>query len=350
MALLTHRDPFVVATALAHFLAERNGVHDVHVISAEHPSIGYSSETVLVHLAWSDAGVERHERAREFVVRLAPPTVGTFRDYDLAQQTIAQRAAAAAGVAIASPELVADSKWLGAPFVVMPRVHGNIVGEVTALDPWLLSLTEDERAHVHDTFIATIATTHRADLGAAAGVPQRDNEAELGFWADYLAWSSDGSPVRALVDALEWCRAHRPGTESSPVLLWGDVRFGNVIFGDDLAPLAVLDWDMASIGAPEHDVAWFTTIESTTRALLGQHLTGFPDRNGTVACYELLSGRALLDFEWYEILALLRSTAIMTRIGYLHLAAGVPSPMPVDDNPLLDLLAARIATADAAAR
>jgi aminoglycoside phosphotransferase (APT) family kinase protein len=122
------------------------------------------------------------------------------------------------------------------------------------------------------------------------------------------------------------------------------------IFGHELAPLAVLDWDMASIGAPEHDVAWLTTIESTTRTLLGQQLTGFPDRDGTVACYELLSGRALRDFEWYEILALVRGTAIMTRIGYLHLAAGVPSPMPIDDNPLLALLAARIATADAAAR
>jgi hypothetical protein len=33
----------------------------------------------------------------------------------------------------------------------------------------------------------------------------------------------------------------------------------------------------------------------------------------------------------------------MTRIGYLHRDAGLPSPLPIDDNPLLDLLAARIA-------
>ena len=121
------------------------------------------------------------------------------------------------------------------------------------------------------------------------------------------------------------------------MLLWGDVRLGNVIFGDDLAPRAVLDWDMASIGAPEHDVAWFTMLESTTRTLLGQHLDGFPDRDGTIAQYESLSGRALHDFEWYETLALIRSTAIMARIGYLHRAAGLPSPLPIEDNPLLDL-------------
>jgi aminoglycoside phosphotransferase (APT) family kinase protein len=127
------------------------------------------------------------------------------------------------------------------------------------------------------------------------------------------------------------------------VLLWGDVRFGNVIFGDDLAPLAVLDWDMSSIGAPEHDVAWFTSIEDTTRTLLGQGIEGFPDCAGIVAQYESLSGRTLHDLAWYEILARVRSTAILARIGYLHEAAGQPNPMPVEGSPLLDLLTAKIA-------
>jgi aminoglycoside phosphotransferase (APT) family kinase protein len=346
MALLTHRDPLVVGTALARWTAARGGAQDVRVINAEHPSIGYSSETVLVDLAWSADGDERGAQTHEFVVRVAPPTIGTFRDYDLTQQTVAQRAAAAVGVPIATPELVTDLQWLGTPFVVMPRLHGHIVGEVAAFDPWLLSVSEDQRARVHESFMAAVAATHRADLGAAAGVPERDNEAELDFWAEYLDWSSGGRPVLALVDALEWCRAHRPARESEPVLLWGDVRLGNVIFGDDFVPRAVLDWDMSTLGAPEHDVAWFTTIESTTRSMLGQHLAGFPDRDGTIAQYESLAGRTLRDVDWYEILAIIRSTAILTRIGYLHRDAGLPSPLPIDDNPLLDLLVARIASAE----
>jgi aminoglycoside phosphotransferase (APT) family kinase protein len=346
MALLTHRDPLVVGTALARWMAARTGFADVRVVSAGNPSVGYSSETLLVDLAWSDGG-ERGEQIHELVVRLAPPTVGTFRDYDLAPQTTAAVAAAAAGVATASPELVSDPQWLGTPFVVMPRVAGHIIGEVAVFDPWLTSLSEEDRAQVHEAFVASVAATHRADVRVAVGVPERDNGAELDFWADYLEWSSGGAPVRALVDALEWCRAHRPTVEADPVLLWGDVRFGNVIFGDDLAPRAVLDWDMTSIGAPEHDVAWFTTIEATTRTLLGRQLDGFPDRDGTIAQYEALSGRTLHDFAWYEILAQTRSTAILARIGYLHEAAGLRSPLPLEGNPLLDLLAARIASADA---
>jgi aminoglycoside phosphotransferase (APT) family kinase protein len=340
MALLTHRDPMVIGAALASWIAARVGVHDARVIKAEHPSTGWSSETVLVDLAWVG---DRDEQTHEFVVRLAPPMVGTFRDYDLAQQAVAQVAAAQAGVAIATPELVTDTQWLGVPFIVMPRVRGNIIGEVAAHDPWLLSLTEQQRAQLHAAFVGAVAATHRADLKAAAGVPERDNAAELEFWADYLDWSSGGAPVPGLVAALDWCRAHQPSDESDPVLLWGDVRFGNVIFGDDLTPRAVLDWDMASVGAPEHDVAWFTMLESTMRSLLGQHLVGFPDRDGTITQYESLSGRSLRDFDWYETLALVRSTSIMTRIGYLHRDAGLPTPLPIDDNPLLDLLAARIA-------
>ena len=276
MALLTNRDPLVVGAAVARWFAATTGARDVQVVNAEHPSVGYSSETILVDLtSASDGGEQPHA----LVVRLAPPAAGTFRDYDLAQQTVAQLAAAAAGVAIASPELVTDREWLGVPFLVMPRVDGHIVGDSTLHDPWLNTLTERQRSRVHEAFVAAVAATHRADLVHAAGVPARDNEAEIDFWADYLDWSSAGSPLSALVDALDWCRAHRPETESEPVLLWGDVRLGNVIFGDDLAPLAVLDWDMTSIGVREHDVAWFTMLESTMRSLFGKHLAGFPDRD-----------------------------------------------------------------------
>ena len=40
-----------------------------------------------------------------------------------------------------------------------------------------------------------------------------------------------------------------------------------------------------------------------------------------------------------------RSTAILARIGYLHEEAGRPNPMPVENSPLLDVLAAKIAAA-----
>ena len=113
MALLTHRDPLVVGAALARWITARTGVHEVRVINAEHPSVGYSSETVLVDLAWSGDGDDRGEQTHELVVRLAPPTAGLFPDYDLARQTMAQIAATTAYICSAVYRTIRVSRWSG---------------------------------------------------------------------------------------------------------------------------------------------------------------------------------------------------------------------------------------------
>ena len=61
-----------------------------------------------------------------------------------------------------------------------------------------------------------------------------------------------------------------------------------------------------------------------------------------MARFEELSGRAVRDLEWYETLAMVRSTAVMTRISVLRREAGEPLMLPIEDNPLLDLLTGRL--------
>jgi hypothetical protein len=39
---------------------------------------------------------------------------------------------------------------------------------------------------------------------------------------------------------------------------------------------------------------------------------------------------------------MVRSTAVMTRIGYLRQDAGEPLLLPIEDNPILDLLKSRL--------
>jgi aminoglycoside phosphotransferase (APT) family kinase protein len=273
---------------------------------------------------------------------MAPPEAGTFPHYDLGVQWQAQMAATTVGVPVADPVLETDMQWLGAPFMVMPLVEGHIVGALAHRDKWLRLRSEDDRHRLYRNFVTTVVTIHRAEMSTVAGVPHRHNVAELAFWDDYLNWSSGGHPVAVLVDGLAWCKGHLPSEEPPPALLWGDVRFENMIFGDDLAPLAVLDWDMTSVGAPEHDLAWFTSLDITMHRLFGERLNGFPDREETVALFERASGRPVVHFEWYETLAMVRSAAIMTRLGYLRRDAGESVLLPIDDNPVLDLIKERI--------
>ncbi len=325
-----------LAQGLGRWLAERRGLTDVVVGELSRPSAGYSSETIFADVTWASGGADR------LVVRMAPPVVGTFEHYDLVSQGQAQTAAALTGVPVADPVVETDPRWVGAPFMVMPRVDGHIVGALAHRDPWLRELGPEGRGQVYDGFLATMAAIHRADPAAAPAVPRRDNGAELDFWEEYLSWSNNGHPVPGLAAALTWCRQHRPADEPPPVLLWGDVRMENMVLGDDLAPRAVLDWDMTSIGAAEHDLAWFTALDATMHRLFGKRAEGFPDRASTVARFAELSGRPIRDLEWYETLALLRSTAVMTRISVLRQAAGEPVMLPIEDNPILDILGERL--------
>ena len=333
-------DDAALAAGLARWLTVHRAWTGVVVTGLARPVAGYSADTVFADVTWTD---DSGPRADRLVVRTAPMGEGTVASFDLLPQWQAQHAVSEVGVPVADPVLEADAGWIGRPFIVMPRVDGHVVGPLAHLDPWLSGLTTSERTTVHDGLLATVAAVHRADPAGAPDVSRRDNAQELDHWEEYLSWSTHGMAVPALVEALAWCRRHLPDREPRATLLWGDVRLENVVLGDDLLPRAVLDWDMATIGAPEHDLAWLTSLDDTQYRLFGERVDGFPDRDGTVARFEELSGRAVRDLEWYETFAMLRSSAVMTRIGILRRDAGKQPMLPIEDNPILDLLTERLA-------
>ena len=76
--------------------------------------------------------------------------------------------------------------------------------------------------------------------------------------------------------------------------------------------------------------------------MFGKRAHGFPNRDETVARFEELSGRSVVELKWYETLAMVRSTAIMTRISVLRRDRGEPVMLPIEDNPILDLLTDRL--------
>lgn len=314
------------------------------VVGHESPAVGYSSETILVDLGRSEAGEVHEER---LVLKLPPPGPAIFDLYDFPMQAQVQEAAAASGIPTATPATTEDdTRWLGAPFLVMPAVEGQIVGEAPALDRRLTKADPTSNAAFHARYIDLVADINRIDWRAAGldgVVPQRDNRAELGYWRDYLGWYAEGQDlVPALTGALDWCEAHRPEDEPSPSLLWGDVRMGNVIVDDDRHPVAVLDWEMATIGAAEHDLAWALALQTMQDALIRRTVPGFLDHDACVQRYESRLGRPVQDLEWYEVLASVRSTAILSRIGYLNEQQGEPNDFPIVDNPILDMLKRQI--------
>jgi aminoglycoside phosphotransferase (APT) family kinase protein len=99
-----------------------------------------------------------------------------------------------------------------------------------------LSRWVSARRRVWESTLDTIAAIHREPLvdGLRVGLA-----AELDYWSHYLSWMGESPP--ALAEAFDWCVAHAPlADEPDPVLLWGDVRFGNIVYDEaTLTPNAV---------------------------------------------------------------------------------------------------------------
>ena len=301
--------------------------------SIERPDPGWSCETLIVD--------------GDLVVRLPPVGDGIFPAYDLAQQAAVQAAAGEAGVPVAQPvRYEPDDAFLGAPFVAMPFVPGPIPGAFTAGDPWLTGLDDDAaRQTVWRSFLDVLGAIHDVDatgLGLRVGVA-----GELEWWERYVGWATDGSPPAALAEAMAWCRAHRPDGEEPPwSLLWGDVRLGNVVFDPErLTPRAVLDWDMASVGPAEMDLAWFLALEQVSIDLTGATLGGFGGHSAAVRSAEARLGRELRDLAWHEVFALVRASAVSTRIALLFERAGRRSMFEVGEDPTLAAALDRIGAA-----
>lgn len=339
MTLTVHRELTAVADGILRWI-ESARHQPYELVECRRPSDGLSSETVILDVALPGAS-DRESIA----VRLPPVGDGAFPTYDLAAQVDALRLAAAHGVPVPAPvELVLDEQWVGAPFLVMPAVDGHVPGPISLRDEWIVKASPQLQRRMYDEFIEQLAALHTIEGHIASGrVPERGLEAELEYWQRYLEWYADGDHVvPALDDALDWCVRHRPSEEPPAALLWGDVRLGNVIFDDARRPVAILDWEMATIGAPEHDVAWWRTLEATQDELFGRRVEDFPTADDSLRLYEERLGRPLVSLEWFEVLAMVRSTAVMTRLAVLHERAGQPGFFPIAENPILPLIARRI--------
>ncbi len=347
MTVAAQPDLDEVAAGIARWLQARRGVDDLVVTRCQRPESGLSSDTLMVDARGTRDGAPYSEA---LVVRRAPTGPGVFPEYDLAAQARVQEAVAEQGVPAAVPvELETDAGWVGSSFMVMPAIAGYIPNQAPIGDRWIKQASLEDQRSLCVSLFDVLVSIHRvdwqqADLGRA--VPERSIDAELARWARYLDWYGDGEVlVPGLVDALAWCTAHRPDLDPPQTLIWGDVRLGNVIFDEHQRPLAVLDWEMTGIGPAEHDVAWYLSLDAIQHELFGRSVPGFLERDAAISHYEAGLGRPLQDLGWFEILAMVRSTAIMTRLIHLQEQAGQPPMLPMADNPFVGILARRIADA-----
>lgn len=357
MALANKIDTAAAQAKLQHWLSGRlDDARGICVSNLRVPEeSGISTETVMFDAAWTEHGVERQQ---SLVARVAPDGEGIFPRYDLAKEFQVLRALAECSPVRAPAALFHedDSDILGAPFIVMER----IAGRVPADDPpftttgWVLELSDPQRAKMSHSGLEQLAAIHEVDwrrLGLSF-LQEKDRapglEAQLGYWRTTARWASNGESIPMLEATFDWLEANKPARHGPDVLNWGDARYGNMVFGNDLTVTGVLDWEMVGLGPREIDLGWWLFLQRHHTEGIGAALPkGLLSAADTVACYEQLSGHKVEHIDYYEIFAGVRVATLTARVAHLMIAAGqVPADSTMAlNNPASQLLAKRLGLA-----
>jgi aminoglycoside phosphotransferase (APT) family kinase protein len=321
------RDPELTRARLQAWLQIRLAdASDVEVSRVQAPaSNGFSAETLMFDAAWQEADGDRRER---LVAKVAPTGFQIFPEPRFAEQFRLLQILAATDIPVPTVHWQENgSDVLGAPFYVMSRVDGDVPTDMPPYHSggWMTEVSPAERESIWWSGVTVLTQVHALDVGELgldfvdqSGYGPTGLRQRLAYYEHYLDWAYEGSVPTAQA-ALRWLREHRPAEIREPLLLWGDSRIGNIIFAEGQAA-AVLDWEMATLGQPEEDLAWFLLLDRHHSEGIGvPRLAGFPDSAQTIARYERLTGRTLTDMAYYEVLSATKFAVVMARIGQLFI-------------------------------
>jgi len=226
-------------------------------------------------------------------------------------------------VPVARPlHLCADPAVIGSMFYLMDFVPGQV-----HWDPSLPGLAPGQRAAHYEAIIATLAALHSLDPSAIGlgdfGKPGNYFERQLHRWTgQYRASETQAIPD---MDALAAALAERcPADDGRVALVHGDFRIDNLMFAAD-APrvLAVVDWELATLGHPLADLGYFCMALRLPRnpalpglAGMDRQALGIPSEAALLERYAALSGQPapadwpfVLAFSFFRLAAIAQGVA-----------------------------------------
>lgn len=213
-----------------------------------------------------------------------------------------------------------DQDVIGTVFYVMDFVPGRVFW-----DPRLPDLTRTERAAIFDSMNDTIARIHSVDFAKVGlgdyGRPGAYAERQVSRWTkQYRASEIDPNP--AMDWLIDWLPRNLPA-DSRAGLVHGDYRLDNVlIHPTEPRVVAVLDWELSTLGDPIADFAYhmmsWRFAPDLFRGLAGIDFAaaGIPDEETYLSRYLERTGLARPEhWEFYLVLSMFRIAAILQGIA-----------------------------------
>ena len=296
-------------------------------------SNGMSSETIILTGRWIENGSPANQK---WVARVAPTDadVPVFSAYRMDHQfRLLQLVAELTDVPVPAVRWIEPTgKVLGSPFFLMDHVEGSVPPDVmpyTFGGNWFADAPPDKQRALQDATVDVLAALHSIpDAASTFGfLTQADPPGDtplhrhFGWLRDWYRFAVADIGRSALVEqALTWLEDNFPAdvAAGSAVLVWGDSRIGNVLYRD-FRPVAVLDWEMATVGPRELDVAWIIFAHMVFQELAGlAGLPGLPDvlREEDVRDrYRRRTGVDLGDLRWFYVYSAVIWCVVFMRTG-----------------------------------
>ena len=219
-----------------------------------------------------------------------------------------------------------DEAVIGAPFYVMERVAGIILR--AQLPPGLAPSPEVMR-RVSEALIRNLVEIHEVDYNRAGlaelGQPEGYVRRQIEGWTKRYE-NARTDEVPAVEHLRMWLAEHLPPDSARGALIHNDYKYDNVVLasGDFSRVVAVLDWEMATIGDPLMDLGttlgyWVDPDDPEEWQRYGFGLTALPGnlrRAELVERYAVLSGRDIADAVFYYAYGLMKTAVIVQQIYY----------------------------------
>ncbi len=213
-----------------------------------------------------------------------------------------------------------DTSVNDAPFYVMEKVDGDILRTPAQI----ASLQFDDARRCSEELIDVLVAIHAVDYHAVGlddfGRPDGYVERQVRRWSEQ--W--ERSKTRELPPIDELARRLRNAIPVSPppTIVHGDYRLDNTMLAPDDPGriVAVLDWEMATLGDPLADLGLFLVYWARDEAQTGNvgatlsPSSGFLSRDEVVERYGKQSGRDVSQLDFYEALASYKLAIILEGI------------------------------------
>ncbi|WP_163851728.1 phosphotransferase [Pseudooceanicola aestuarii] len=254
---------------------------------------------------------------KSYVLRRKPPGRVAHGAHAVDREARVQQALATVDFPVARIHaLCTDDSVIGSWFYVMDMVEGRIFWDAT-----LPEVPQTDRTAYYNEMNSVLSRLHRVDLDAV-GLEDYGRRGDfvrrqIARWTKSYHADPDAGRDAGMDALIEWLPGAVP-QEDETALIHGDYRCDNLVFHpQEPRVLAVLDWELSTLGHPVADFAYHAMMYRMPPDIVAglggsdPRALGLPDEDAYLTAYCRNTGRAAIpDYNFYIAFNLFRLAAI----------------------------------------